>query len=123
MDKNEAFRRIPGVFLCAHDFYELHASLSFFNKVYSCYDAEITALLLGIEEIYANEFTDSNIEEARKQIKNPRNAGRKPHYTEEDIEQIRALRKDGLSIREISEKTGISKSTIQRCVAFRPSLI
>ena len=116
MDKNAAFRRIPGVFLCAHDFYELHASLSFFNKVYSCYDSEITALLQGIEEIYANEFTNSNIDEARRQIANPRNAGRKPHYTEQDVEQIRALRKNGLSIREISDSTGISKSTIQRFV-------
>ena len=55
MDKNAAFRRIPGVFLCAHDFYELHASLSFFNKVYSSYDSEITAYCNCFKRVFYKE--------------------------------------------------------------------
>lgn len=114
MDKNSAYRKIPGVYLCQRDFGDLYSCLKFFNKVYSCYDAEITVLLRGIEELFANEFTDSNLEEACRELANPRHAGRKPSCSEQDIEKIHRLRSEGLTIREIARKTGFSKSVVQR---------
>lgn len=38
-----------------------------------------------------------------RNIKNPRNAGRKPKLTEEQIQKIKKMRRNGISVREIAE--------------------
>ena len=53
--------------------------------------------------------TGENISEKR----NPRGAGRKSRYTEEEKERIRELRDRGMSIRRIAEGTGCSVGYVQ----------
>ena len=53
--------------------------------------------------------TGENISEKR----NPRGAGRKSQYTEEEKERIRELRDRGMSIRRIAEGTGCSVGYVQ----------
>lgn len=64
-----------------------------------------------IKELWARYrgATGENISEKR----NPRGAGRKRQYTEEEKERIRELRDRGMSIRGIAEGTGCSVGYVQ----------
>ncbi len=44
--------------------------------------------------------------------RNVRNAGRKPIFTEKQIEQIRKKRKDGISVSKLAQEYGVSRQTI-----------
>ena len=48
-----------------------------------------------------------------KSERNPRNAGRKPKYTQEEARKITEYRSAGLSYREIARKCGCTLSRVQ----------
>lgn len=69
----------------------------------------------NIEELI-DEITDrfrNAYKEDIKHVRNPRNAGRKCQYTEENIQMIKELRKNGYSLRKIAEEMGCSLGRVQ----------
>lgn len=46
--------------------------------------------------------------------KNPRNAGRKKKFTPEQVREMRDLRRQGFTVKEIAEKFGTSRQMIGR---------
>lgn len=106
-------KKVP-VYIMEKDLGELYTYLELFGKVYDGYDTQIETLMKGIEEVYAHEYRCKDPEKALRRLRNPREAGRKQKYTQEQIEQVRELAREGRSIREIAEESGISKSSVQR---------
>ena len=96
------------------DLAELYTYLELFGKVYDGYDTEIERLRNAIEEIYAEGRQWNKAEYELNKLHNPREAGRKPRYTKQQTDQVCALAGRGMSIREIAEETGISRSSVQR---------
>lgn len=52
--------------------------------------------------------------------KNPRNAGRKKKFTEEDVAQMEQLRNAGVSINRIAERFGTSRQVVGRYLTEKP---
>lgn len=52
--------------------------------------------------------------------KNPRNAGRKKRFTEEDVAQMEQLRNAGVSINRIAERFGTSRQVVGRYLTEKP---
>lgn len=100
----------------AHDFGELYSYLKLFGRVYTDYEEERETMERGIEEIFTREYACEDAPDVLVSMRNPRNAGRRRKTGEEAREQIRMLSKQGKSLREISDETGISKSTVQRII-------
>lgn len=76
--------------------------------------------LLRLLEQYRTENrsdeADTLIRSIRRSFGEASRAGRKPKYSEELIRTIRAMRKDGASIRVISKITGCSVGYVQQHV-------
>lgn len=106
-------RKAPGLFITPQNLAELYTYLEFFVKYYDGFDQEAEVLMKGIREIYQEESNCKDPDEALRELRNPRNAGRRKKYSELDIKKLRQMAK-GKSIREISEMTGIPRSTVQR---------
>ena len=108
-------RRHPTLAMRAGDLAELHRYLQLFTKVYDDAEAEAEKLILAVRERFCEQtkMTGTEAGAAMDQLRNPRQAGRKTGITCE----VMKLREDGLSIRTISERTKIPKSTVQRIIS------
>lgn len=96
---------------------ELYDDLEMFISVYSCCEDEVKALQNALLEIYKIEYRVGETTEALKCLHNPRNSGRKKKYTEEDRNNVQQLRKQGYTVREISVRLQIPKSSVQMLLA------
>lgn len=107
-------RKIPGVHMLGKDLGELYTYLELFNKVYGGYEEEVETIRNGILEIYTKGYWPKDADTALRELRNPRGAGRKSTITDEKTAEIVQFRKMGMSMREISAETGVSKSSVQR---------
>ena len=112
-------RRHPTLAISAGDLAELHRYLKLFTKVYDDVEAEAEKLILAVRERFCEQtkMTGTEAGAAMDQLRNPRQAGRKTEITCEQKSLVMKLREDGLSIRTISERTKIPKSTVQRIIS------
>ena len=108
-----SIRRHPALHMRKEYMGELYNDLEMFSSIYSCCDDEVKTLLNSLLEIYKIEYHVEETTEALKYLHNPRNSGRKKKYTEEDKSTAHLLRKQGYTIREISAKLQIPKSSVQ----------
>lgn len=107
-------RKHPTVAMKSGDLGELYTYLKLFGQVYTDCERERQILEEGIEEVFSREYGSRDACRALEAMRNPRRAGRRRKNRPEAQERIKALSKQGKSIREISAETGIPKSTVQR---------
>lgn len=107
-------RRYPCLAMNAHDLSELYTYLELFTDTYTDCEREITTIQASIRELYMVQYQCDDAESAMRRLRNPREAGRKKHYSGDAQEQVLELSRQGKSVREISRLTGIPKSTVQR---------
>lgn len=107
-------RKHPSVAMRAVELGELYTYLNLFGQVYTDCGKERQILERGIEEVFVREYGNRDTCGALWSMRNPRKAGRRRKNGPEVQERIKALSKQGKSIREISAETGIPKSTVQR---------
>ena len=88
------------------DLEELYQLLSMYRGVYRAEEAG------GILEEVRRRYRERYGEDIREK-RNPRKAGRKKKYTEEQRRRIRELREEGQTIREIAKETGCSVGYVQ----------
>lgn len=88
------------------DMEELFQLLEVYKRTYG--GREVTEMLQEVSARYRAEKG-----ERISQKKNPRGAGRKQRYGEEEKRRIRGLRDDGMTIRRIAERTGCSVGYVQ----------
>ena len=92
------------------DLIELYQLLSLYRRTYQEGDEKsLTEILSSIESHYRSISGGKDIRDAR----NPREAGRKRKYTNEQDMQIKKLRASGMSIRGISMEVGCSAGHVQ----------
>ena len=97
-----------------HDFGETYTFLEFFLRTYVVHEDDVKTVLQTILETYMLEYNRADPIRALKALRNPRNAGRKKHISDDVESRIRELRNQGHSIRCITEETGVPKSSVQR---------
>ena len=97
-----------------HDFGETYTFLELFLHTYTVHEDDVKTVLQAILDTYVLEYNQVDPVHALKSLRNPRNAGRKQQTGDDDVCRIRGLQNKGYSVRSISEKTGIPKSTVQR---------
>ncbi len=95
------------------DFGELYAYLKCFHSTYAIEEETVEHLLEVIAWVYAQEY-DREDPMTIRYLRNPRGAGRKQKTSQEMAKKIKELSRSGMSIRQISEETGVPKSTVQR---------
>lgn len=88
------------------DLEELYQLLKEYERTYG--GSGVSEIIKELSERYRG-ITGEAVWEKR----NPRGAGRKIRYGEEEICQIRELRNRGISIRRIAERTGCSVGYVQ----------
>lgn len=98
----------------AHDLSELYTYIDLFMSTYTDCGSECAALQACIRELYMEQYRCNDAESAMRQLRNPRDAGRKRHYLDDARAQVLELSGQGKSVREVSQMTGIPKSTVQR---------
>ncbi len=113
MPHDYSHRRTGGC-MTEHDFGETYTFLELFLRTYTVHEDDVKVVLQAILDTYMLEYNRADPIRALKTLRNPRNAGRKQQTADEDIYRIKDFHNKGLSIRSISEVTGIPKSTIQR---------
>ena len=106
--------RAYGCCMQEKDLAELYTYLELFTKTYLCGRDAAESLLKTIRQVFSLEYACPDPEETMRRLKNPRNAGRKPRYSEAVGTHVKQLHREGLSIRDISAQTGIPRSTVQR---------
>lgn len=106
--------RRTGGCMSEHDFGETYTFLELFFRTYVTREDEVQIVLQAILDIYMLEYNRADPARALKELRNPRNAGRKRHFVKEDACRIRELHHQGYSIRNIAEELGIPKSSVQR---------
>ena len=106
--------RRTGGCMSEHDFGETYTFLELFLRTYTVHEDDVKVVLQAILDTYVLEYNQADPVRALKALRNPRNAGCKRQTGDDAICRIRELRSEGCSIRAISEKTGIPKSTVQR---------
>lgn len=114
MKSHDYSHRRTGGCMSEHDFAETYTFLELFLRTYVTHEDEVKIVLQAILDMYRLEYNRADPVQALKELRNPRNAGRKRHITQEDECRIRELRYHGYSIRYIAEETGIPKSSVQR---------
>lgn len=92
------------------DIEELSQLLRLYENTYRSKDAE--RLLEEIATLYKEQYGKSIFD-----AKNPRNAGRKKKYTENERKQVLKCRSEGMTIREIARKTGMSVGNVQKLIS------
>ena len=95
------------------DLAELYTYLDLFAKTYLCGRDAAVSLMDTVRKVYSLEYVCSDPDKEMRKLKNPRNAGRKPLYSGFVTAQVNQLRREGLSIRDISAQTGIPRSSVQ----------
>ena len=78
---------------------------------------EVVQLTARIEELEENNRMIKDMykrvkKRGQEPVHNARGAGRKRTYTEEQVDQMRKMHQDGISIRKISEELGCSTGTV-----------
>ena len=119
-ESDAVMKRNKTVGMTAHDLAELHGYLLLFSRVYDDMENEVMELIMTVREKLARDINATNaseIDAVIKMLRNPRGAGRKSKILPEEQEKVMHLYKDGNSIRKISEKTHIPKSTVQRIIS------
>ena len=100
------------------DFSELYTYLELYERTYNCNLAESSKIRTHLEHCYCEKHGLKNSKEVpaifHEISRNPREAGRKKSYTQEQENIVLQYLKNGMSIREVSRKTGISPGTVQR---------
>ena len=96
------------------DLAELYTYLELFARTYLCGLDAAVSLMDSVRQVYSLEYSCSDPDEEMRKLRNPRNAGRKPLYSSNVTAQVKQLRREGLSIRDISEQTAIPRSSVQR---------
>ena len=92
------------------DLIELYQLAGLYNRTYAgSSNPEICRFLSSIRGMYAKQYKGESIENAR----NPRGAGRKAVYTEEENKKILEMRNKGLTFREIAKTVGCSTGPVQ----------
>lgn len=89
------------------DLEELYILLEVYEKTYG--GRNVTEMKQELSARYREEKGGESISGKR----NPRKAGRKRQYTEEEKSRIRNYREEGLTIREIAKETGCSVGYVQ----------
>lgn len=73
-------------------------------------------------ELFGTDDVDQLKEIARLlQEKNPRRAGRKKKFTPEDVQKIRDMIEDGMTVNEVAKQFQISRQVIGRYINEKPS--
>ena len=85
---------------------ELSQLLCVYERTYG--SREAGEVLKELSERYRNRYKGDILEK-----RNPRKAGRKREYDEDKKRELRELRKEGLTIREIARETGCSVGYVQ----------
>ena len=106
--------RASGCFMLEKDLAELYTYLDLFAKTYLCGRDAAVSLMESVRQVFSIEYACPDPDAAMRRLRNPRNAGRKPLYSKAVTAQVMHLRKEGLSIRDISAQTGIPRSSVQR---------
>lgn len=88
------------------DLEELYQLLTLYKRTYG--NRHVEEIQKEVAERYERHYGKDIMKE-----RNPRKAGRKRQYTEEDREKIRIKRGQGASIREIAKETGCSVGYVQ----------
>ena len=88
------------------DMEELYQLLELYERTYG--GRKVTEMRQEVSARYREEKG-----EVISQKRNPRRAGLKRRYTEEEKQRIRELRDGGMSIRRIAEGTGCSVGYVQ----------
>lgn len=88
------------------DMEELYQLLEVYERTYG--GRKVTEMLQEVSAKYREEKG-----EGISQKRNPRGAGRKQRYAEDEKRRIRELRDGGMSIRRIAEGTGCSVGYVQ----------
>ena len=83
-----------------------------YDSTQTAYNATVTAQneLQGNYERVCAELKEAQakLSEVREETHNARNAGRKPKFTNEQMEQVRKMAADGLSVRKIAAEMSCS---------------
>ena len=109
-----------GCFMQEKDLAELYTYLELFAKTYLCGRDAAVSLMDSVRKVYSLEYACSDPVKEMRKLRNPRNAGRKPLYSDVIIAQVKQLRRAGLSIRDISAQTGIPRASVQRILQASP---
>ena len=100
------------------DFSELYMYLELYERTYNSNLSESLKIRTHLEQCYCVKHglkdTSGVSEIFHKISRNPREAGRKKSYTEEGEKAVWEYIENGMSIREVSRKTGMSAGTVQR---------
>lgn len=91
----------------SQDLLELYQLLTLYAGTYGGREAE--QMLHEVSERYRDNYGGEDVSEKS----NPRKAGRKKQYTEEEKNEIRSFRKKGMTIRGIAKETGCSVGYVQ----------
>lgn len=102
-----------GARMLVKEFGDLYACLMCFYRTYAIEEEAVKHVLDVVAYAYSTEY-EADDPDAISRLRNLRGAGRNSKFTEEDRQKVKELAKAKLSVREIAEKTGISKSTVQR---------
>lgn len=89
------------------DLEELYILLEVYERTYG--GRNVREMKEEVSAKYREKKGGGNIWEKR----NPRGAGRKRQYTEEERKRIRELRDEGMAVRRIAEETGCSVGYVQ----------
>lgn len=89
------------------DLEELYILLEVYERTYG--GRNVREMKEEVSAEYREKKGGGNISEKR----NPRGAGRKRQYTEEERKRIRELRNEGMAMRRIAEETGCSVGYVQ----------
>lgn len=115
-----SYRR-AGLRMIEPDFGETYTYLELFLNTYTTNEKEVKVVLNTILEVYMKEYRKEDPVCALHTLRNSRGAGRKKSIPDEAIQEVRLLHEAGESIRSIAEKTGVSKSSVQRILNERVS--
>lgn len=83
---------------------------SYVDEELKAKETRIEELLQANEELYRELKTVK--QESAKSQKNPFGAGRKPKFTDDQVEQVKALSAEGLSVRRIAAKMDCSTGLV-----------
>lgn len=111
-----------GLHITEHDFPEIYTWLEFFAQNYDNAAKEVQIVLRGIVEAYMEKRADEHRviteEEAIAFLKardsNPRNAGRKPKYSEDEQARMISLLETGTEKTTVAEQFKCSVSYVEK---------
>ena len=99
------------------DLGELYTLLDLFRKTYTGCEKQADEVMEHIRLVYQYDYDCPDADQALRSLRNPRNAGRPAVISEETKKTVWELRASNKTIRQISEETGVSRSTVQRILS------